>query len=74
MPSGEIDSNQLLIQALSRKLESIPPMIQTALQELTQNQLMNKVHSPDIDLAGLMTQSVSPFFDSNQLMAQAKNI
>ena len=51
MPSGEIDSKQLMIQALSRKLESIPLMIQTAFQELTQNQLMTQVHLPDIDSA-----------------------
>ena len=35
MSSGEIDSKQLMIQAVSRGLESIPLMTQAALQELT---------------------------------------
>ena len=51
MPSRDIEPNQLMIQALSRKLESIPLMIQTAFQELAQNQLMTQVHLPDIDSA-----------------------
>ena len=69
-----LDSNQLMTQAVSRRLESIQLMTQATFQELTQNQLMTQVDSPGIDSDWLMTQSASPFFDSNQLMTQAKNI
>ena len=39
------DLNQLMTQAVSRKLESIQLVIQAAFQELTQNQLMIQVDS-----------------------------
>ena len=41
-----LHSNQLMTQAVSRRLESIQPMTQAAFQELTQNQLMTQVNSP----------------------------
>ena len=69
-----LDSNQLMTQAVSWRLESIQLMTQATFQELTQNQPMTQVDSPGIDSDWLMTQSASPFFDSNQLMTQAKII
>ena len=69
-----LDSNQLMSQAVSRRLKSIELMIQAAFQELTQNQLMTRVDSPGIDSYWHMTQSASPFLDSDQLMTQAKSV
>ena len=57
-----LDSNQLITQAVSRKLESIQLMTQLAFQELTQNQLMAQLDSSGIDSDWLMTQRASPFF------------
>ena len=55
-----LDSNPLMTQAVSRRLESI--------------QLMTKVDSPGIYSDWLMTQSVFQFYDPTQLMTRAKSI
>ena len=68
------DSNQLMNQTVSQRLETIQLMTQLAFQVLTQNQLMTQVDSSCIDSDWLLIQSASPFFDSNQLMTQAKSI
>ena len=45
MPSRQIDLNQLMTQAVSRRPESIQHMTQAAVQQLIQNQLMTQVDS-----------------------------
>ena len=60
MSSREIDSNQLMIQAVCRRFESIQLMIKTAFQGIDSESTHDSSGSPDID--------------SNRLMSQAKNI
>ena len=52
-----LDSNQLMTQAVTRRLESIQLMTQAAFRELTQNQLVTQVDFPGIDSDWLMTSS-----------------
>ena len=69
-----LDSNQLMTKAASRGLESIQLMTHAAFQELTQNQLMTQVDSQVLIQIDSWLKVLPHFFDSNQLMNQAKSI
>ena len=81
-----IDSNQLIIQAVSRRVASIKLMIQVAFQGIDSESTHDSKRSPGIDSDPLKTQmafqwidsesthnsSRSPGIDSIRLMTQAK--
>ena len=81
-----IDSNQLIAQAVSRRVESIQLMIQVAFQGIDSESTHDSRRSPGIDSDRLMTQMAfqwidsesthdsnrSPGIESIRLMTQAK--
>ena len=60
--------NQLMAQAVSRRLKSIQLMAQAAFDSAHDSSGF-----PGIDSDRLTTQNAPRFFNSNQLMTQAKN-
>ena len=88
MSSRKIHLNQLMTQAMSRRVESIQPITQVAFQGIDPESTHDSGGSPGIDSDRLMTQAAiqgtdsesthdssrSPGIDSNRLMTQAKNI